>query len=218
MKIAVNRAWRYPQTRWLLIATGLGVLTFLGIVGLDFRAGAIALIVAGGMVGAWLLQFPAAQETQAKTLLQPEVMAAYLQAIATEVLPPSTSQPWQQAQAWAAACQEAAAQIAQQDSLLIPDLLETLYTVEALARQVAGSAAALEQVQTEQYRILTQEHLETSCDRLQATHDQLQHLRDQLVLAQLTTEAAADTSLPDRLQLLIDANKTTLNTNLRNHA
>jgi hypothetical protein len=120
--------------------------------------------------------------------------------------------PWANAYQWASDSQTAAAEIAERDSTLIPDLLEALYTVEGLAANIAGSTVALEQVQTEQYRTLTQQQLETSCDRLQETRHQLQSLRDQVVLAQLSADAKASAALPDRLQLLIEANKTTLQT------
>ncbi|WP_008311953.1 hypothetical protein [Leptolyngbya sp. PCC 6406] len=211
MDIRWRTAWRYPQTLFLLVGTGLGYGAFLVIAGFNPLALLLGSAIAGVMLIAWFLQFRKAQLAEAGTLLDADTMAAHLAEIRDRVPLPSPCPEWHQAQNWAMASQAAAAQIAQADPPLSSDLLETLYTVEALARQIAGSAAARQQVQTAQYQDLTQQHLQASSDRLQETHDQLQKLRDQILLSQLTTEAAADTSLPARLQLLIDANKTTLN-------
>jgi hypothetical protein len=211
MNIRWRTAWRYPQTLFLLGATGLGYVLFLGVAGLQVIPLLLGLAIALGMVGPWFWQFRRATVATSSNLLEAPVMLARLEAIAAETQVSAEAPPWRHACQWASASQAAAAQIAATDSLLGPDLMETLLTVAELARQVAGSVVALEQVQTEQYRTLTQRHLQASSDRLQATHDQLQQLRDQMVLSQLTTDAAADTSLPDRLQLLIDANKLALN-------
>ncbi|MEM6520717.1 MAG: hypothetical protein AAF722_15460, partial [Cyanobacteria bacterium P01_C01_bin.70] len=145
-------------------------------------------------------------------LLDRTVMLEHLDAITAKFPGLEMQRPWSEAYQWASESQTAAAEIAQRESTLVPDLLEALYTVEELAANIAGSTVALEQVQTEQYRALTRQQLNRSCDRLQATHHQLQSLRDQIVLSQLTTDAAASAALPDRLQLLIEANKTTLQT------
>ncbi|MDA0265656.1 MAG: hypothetical protein O3A14_01585 [Cyanobacteria bacterium] len=210
MDIRWRSAFRYPQTQFLLTGTGLGYLALV-----VFTGFAVAGILAGGaialaMLAIWFLQFRRDRLPITSNLLEPEVMLERLDGIAARTLPGVQPDEWIQAYRWATASQQAAAQIAERDALLVPDLMETLYTVEGLAAQVASSVAARKQVQTEQYRHLTQQYLQESSDRLQATHDQLQQLRDQIVLAQLTSDGAADTSLPDRLQLLIDANKTTL--------
>ena len=63
----------------------------------------------------------------------------------------------------------------------------------------------------EAVELLRRFHQVYSRDRLQQTHNQLQQLRDQVLLSQLTQEAGADDgSLPTRLQVLIEANKTAL--------
>lgn len=211
MKIRWRTAGRYPQTQFLLVGTALGYGAFLVFVGFKPLALLVGTAIALTMVATWFWQFRQEQISATGNLLEAPVMLAHLEAIAQRTEVPADSPDWRRACEWASASQAAAAQIAEADPLLGPDLIETLYTVEGLVSQVAGSVVAMDQVQTPQYRTLTRQHLHTSRDRLQATHDQLQQLRDQMVLSQLTTEAAGDTSLPDRLQLLIDANKTALN-------
>lgn len=210
MKIRWRTAWRYPQTQFLLVGTGLGYAAFLVFAGLQPLPLVVGTAIALAMLFTWVWQFRQTQTSATGNLLEAPEMLAHLEAIAQRTAVSADSPDWRQACTWASASQAAAAQIAEADPLLGPDLIETLYTVEGLVSQVAGSAVALHQVQTERYRTLTRQHLHTSRDRLQATHDQLQQLRDQMVLAQLTTEAASDTSLPDRLQLVIEANKTAL--------
>jgi hypothetical protein len=214
MDIRWRSAFRYPQTQFLIAGTGLGYLALIVFTGFK-----VIGIVAGGaialaMLAIWFLQFRRDRLPVTHNLLEPEVMLDRLDGIAARTLSGGQPDEWIRAYQWATASQQAAAQIAERDTLLVPDLMETLSTVEGLAAQVANGVAARKQVQTEQYRTLTQQHLQESSDRLQATHDQLQKLRDQIVLAQLTSDAEIDTSLPDRLQLLIDANKTTLNATL----
>ncbi|MBE7380819.1 MAG: hypothetical protein F6J95_005355 [Leptolyngbya sp. SIO1E4] len=210
MNIRWRSAFRYPQTIFLLIGAALGylamaVFTRASVVGLGVGA-----LITLGMLIAWFLQFQRDRITTTGNLLNRTVMLEHLDAIARRLAGVETLSVWADAYQWASASQTAAAEIAQREPTLVPDLVETLYTVEALVSDVGGSAIALEQVQTEQYRTLTQRQLTQSCDRLRATHDQLQQLRDQIVLSQLKADAAASAALPARLQLLIDANKTTL--------
>jgi ElaB/YqjD/DUF883 family membrane-anchored ribosome-binding protein len=168
-------------------------------------------VIALVMIGAWFWQFRRDRLPSNSNLLERPVMLEHLDAIAAKFPGVEDHPAWPEAYQWASVSQEAAAAIAEREPTLVPDLMEALYTVEGLASNVASSAIALAQVQTEQYRSLTQQQLDQSRDRLQATHDQLQQLRDQILLAQLTSNASTDGLLPDRLQLLIEANKTTLN-------
>jgi len=212
MSIRWRSAFRYPQTTFLLVGAILGYLALVIFAGFQFVSLVVGAIITVGMLGAWFLQFRGARLNTTGNLLERTVMLEHLDAIAAKFPGIDIQSPWSEAYRWASESQAAAAEIAERDSTLIPDLLEALYTVEGLAANIAGSTVALEQVQTEQYRILTQQQLETSCDRLQETHHQLQSLRDQVVLAQLSADAKASATLPDRLQLLIEANKTTLQT------
>lgn len=212
MSIRWRSAFRYPQTTFLLVGAILGYLALVTVAGfkpISLLVGAVILVA---MLAAWLLQFQGDRLETTGNLLNRTVMLEHLDAIAAKFPGLDMQTPWSEAYRWASESQAAAAEIAEREPTLIPDLLEALYTVEGLAANVAGSTVALEQVQTDQYRTLTRHQLETSSDRLQATHHQLQSLRDQIVLSQLTADANASTALPDRLQLLIEANKTTLQT------
>jgi hypothetical protein len=212
MSIRWRSAFRYPQTTFLLVGAILGYLALLVFAGLKPVSLAAGAIIVLGMLGAWFFQFRGDRLNTTGNLLNRTVMLEHLDAIAAKFPGLEPQGSWADAYQWASESQIAAAEIAERESTLIPDLLEALYTVEGLAANIAGSTVALEKVQTEQYRTLTQQQLTTSCDRLQETRHQLQSLRDQIVLAQLSADAKASAALPDRLQLLIEANKNTLQT------
>jgi len=212
MSIRWRSAFRYPQTTFLLVGALLGFGALLTFAGFKLISIGVGIAIAAVMLGAWFFQFRGDRLETTGNLLDRTVMLEHLDAIAAKFPGLDMQTPWADAYRWASESQTAAAEIAEREATLVPDLLEALYTVEGLAANIAGSTVALEQVQTEQYRTLTHNQLQTSCDRLQATHHQLQSLRDQIVLAQLTADANASAALPDRLQLLIEANKTTLRT------
>ncbi len=210
MSIRWRSAFRYPQTRFLLIGTGLGYLAMVVLIGFRWVGWMLGAVIAIAMLVAWFAQFQRDRFTTTGDLLERTVMLEHLDAIAAKFPGIEGAAAWTEARQWASDSQTAAAQIAEREPTLVPDLLETLYTVEALAASVAGGIVALEQVQTQAYRTLTRQQLTQSSDRLQTTHDQLQQLRDQILLAQLTSDSEDTSALPTRLQLLIEANKTTL--------
>ncbi|MEO0826409.1 MAG: hypothetical protein AAFY67_12230 [Cyanobacteria bacterium J06642_9] len=211
MTILWRRAFRYSQTYFLLVGAGLGYLTLLVFTGFKPISFLMGGVIAVTMVVGWFWQFRRAQVPTTGNMLDRDLFLARLDAIATKAIKAGNSPEWREAYQWAEASHGAAIQIAARDPMLMPDLVETLVTVEALTDQVASGYEALTQVQTDTYRNLTQQHLSESRDRLRDTHNQLQQLRDQVVLSQLTQEASADNgSLPSRLQVLIDANKTAL--------
>ncbi len=212
MSIRWRSAFRYPQTTFVLVGAILGYLALIVFAGWKLISLVVGAVIVLGMLGAWFVQFRGDRLNTTGNLLNRTVMLEHLDAIAAKFPGLEPQSAWGEAYQWASESQTAAAEIAERDSTLIPDLLEALYTVEGLAANIAGSTVALEQVQTEQYRSLTQQQLETSCDRLQQTHHQLQSLRDQIVLAQLSADAKASAALPDRLQRMIEANKTILQT------
>lgn len=208
MRILWRRAFQLPHTYFLLVGTGLGYVALVLWVGPQPLVFGVGGAIALAMILAWFWGFRASDESANANLLEPSVFQSRLAAIA----PParSTAKTWQTAQQWATESHQAAIAIAQREPTLTPDLLEALYTVLALTQQVAKTSEALEQVQTETYRTLTQQHLQASRDRLQETHQQLQQLQDQVLLADLSREAIASERLPMRLKVLIDANKTVL--------
>jgi hypothetical protein len=210
MSIRWRSAFRYPQTLFLVVGTVLGYLAMALFTGFRPLSLGVGAAIAASMLCAWFLQFRRDRISTTGNLLDRTVMREHLDAIAAQFPGIHESMVWSEAYQWASDSQQAAADIADQESTLMPDLLEALYTVEALVANVAGSVLALEQVQTEHYRTLTQQQLTKSRDRLRETHGQLQQLRDQMVLSQLSADAAASAALPERLQLLIDTNKTML--------
>lgn len=212
MSIRWRSAFRYPQTLFLIVGAILGYLAMAAFTGFRPLGLGTGAMIAAVMLIAWFWQFRRDRISTTGNLLERTVMLEHLDAIANQFAGVETTAIWSEAYTWASDSQTAAAEIAAREPTLMPDLMEALYTVEGLVANVAGSALALEQVQTEQYRRLTQQQLTKSCDRLEETHDQLLHLRDQIVLSQLTIDAATSASLPQRLQLLIEANKTMLNT------
>ena len=211
MSIRWRSAFRYPQTLFLIGGTVLGYGAMMVFAGFQPLSVGVGAAIALGMVLSWFMQFRRDRFTATGNLLDRTVMLEQLDAIAAKLPGLEGQAVWTEAYQWASASQAAAAEIAEREPTLMPDLVEALYTVEGLAANVASSAVALEQVQTEQYRTLTQQQLTQSRDRLRETHSQLQHLRDQIVLSQLTADASSSAALPSRLQLLIDTNKTTLN-------
>ena len=78
-----------------------------------------------------------------------------------------------------------------------------------LAQQVADGLQVQAQIQTPTYQQMAKKQLKQSCDRMEQTHRQLQQLQDQVALASL---AQGDTPLPQRLEILIAANKEILET------
>lgn len=210
MGFAWRKIWRLPQTYILLIGAGLGYLCL--IVWLTPR---LIVLLTGGvitfsMVLAWLWQFRQERTGSAESnLLESPIFLKQLMAVENRV--PKRSDPtWERVQRWAGETQLFAAQIAQREPTLAPELLEALYTVLGLTQQVADGLEAVRHIRTKTYRDLAQQRLQESCDRLQTTHAQLQQLQDQIVLSSLTAETTSSTALPQRLQGLIADNRTVL--------
>ena len=147
---------------------------------------------------------------EASNLLQATVFQRRIDDIQAQVAHPEDA-PWQPVRDWALQSQTCAVHICEQDPWLRIELLEALHTVVALAQQVADGLKIQAQVQTPTYQQMVQAQLQQSCDRMQQTHAQLQQLQDQVAVASLEANRA-DTSLPQRLQTLITANKQLLET------
>jgi hypothetical protein len=116
---------------------------------------------------------------------------------------------WSKAETYAKESQQFCQTIVHRESPLTPELIETLYTVLDLSNQVVEAILALEKVQTQSYRDLAQEHLNTSLNRLQNTHYQLQQLQDQVLLSSLENPEISN-RLPLYLQELINVNRSSL--------
>ncbi len=200
--------WRSPQTYLLLAGTGLGYATLLFFVGPRPLAWLAGGGISAAMVGTWATGFKGSIESfsDSSNLLEGESFAHQLQQFDQRVPQPGQS-TWQRARTWATESQRFAERIYEQDPLMQVELLEAMHTVLDLARQVAEALAVRDQIETPTYRQLAQQRLEASCDRLQASHAQLQQLQDQVALAKLDQSAAGGSTLPQRLQNLVAANK-----------
>jgi len=203
--------WSQPQTYLLLGGTALGYALLMVLAGPKPVAVLTGSAVAAAMVSGWAAGFrPSAAVANSGDLLDAQTFAAQLGTLGQRV--PSKSQKvWRQVESWASESQRFAGRIYARDPLLQVELLEALHTVLDLSGQVADALAVVDQIETPAYKQMAQQRLEASCDRLQATHSQLQQLQDQTALSSLDT--AADNTLPQRLQTLVDANKTILQDN-----
>ncbi|MBE9112218.1 hypothetical protein IQ273_22700 [Nodosilinea sp. LEGE 07298] len=203
--------WNQPQTYLLLGGTALGYALFMVLAGPKPLAILAGSGVAAAMVSSWAAGFRStASETSGSDLLNAQTFAARLGTLGQRV-PPKSQKTWRQVQAWATESQQFAARIFDRDPLLQIELLEAMHTVLDLSGQVADGLAVLDQIETPAYQQMAQQRLDASCDRLAATHSQLQQLQDQTALSSL--ETSTDDTLPQRLQTLVDANKTILQNN-----
>ncbi|MGB3202154.1 MAG: hypothetical protein WBA99_14715 [Nodosilinea sp.] len=203
--------WSQPQTYGLLAGTALGYALMMVLAGPKPVAGLAGAGVAAAMVGSWAAGCrPTESEATGSDLLDAQTFAAQLGTLGQRV-PSKAQKTWRQVQAWAIESQQFATRIFDRDPLLQVELLEAMHTVLDLSRQVADGLAVLDQIETPAYQQMAQQRLDASCDRLATTHTQLQQLQDQIALSTLDT--TADNALPQRLQTLVDANKTILQNN-----
>lgn len=207
-----QRAFHVPQTYFLIIGMVLGWGLFVVLLGTRWLVlvvgGAIALVT----VLVWVRGFvPKLVPLEAvANLLERENLLTQLNQLDAKI-PKLPNTTWTQARQWAEESQSFSERIAAREPTLTADLLETMHTVLELTGQVAGSIQVLEQIETPSYRELAQQRLQQSCDRLRESRSQLQRLHDQVTLAAL--DQGVDVSraaLPNRLQILIADNKTTL--------
>ncbi|GAB4217701.1 MAG: hypothetical protein OHK0012_23130 [Synechococcales cyanobacterium] len=211
--IQTNTIWRRPHTYVLLAGIGVGWVGLILAIGWRWSG-----LVAGGLVSASMLLAWSQVVTQtlsSANILEPEVFRrqlAELRTLAQSLTPagipsfpinPQLSPQLRQAFTWAEQTHRATDRIVTLDPTLTGDLLETLFTVVALLRQVIETQSAQPQVQTPAYQTLTQQRLDASYERLRHTNEQMQILHDQLVVG-----TASTTLVP--LQIVIDLNKTAL--------
>lgn len=229
-----RKCFRLPQTIWLLVGVGLAYLSFITVLGIQLIAllsgGTIALIT----IVLWVKQIQPYLVQAFTNVLDRNIFLAQLRSIKPAFItisPPTILRhttywvenphnsstlitrrlAWQQTYQWAKEAHQYAEQIANQEATLTPELLEALYTVLALVELIVRALEVLDQVKTSTYKHLAQQHFQASCDRLQATHNQLQQLHDQVMLSDLHHPLnSSETDLPHRLQLIVDANKLTL--------
>ena len=197
-----------PQTYFLIVGTGLGYLNLIIWLGSRPLTLIVGGAIAGGMVAAWFGKLRQFYAFGGANLLDSAIFLNELAKMERK-LAGRTDANWEQTLIWAKEIQIFAQRIASRESILVPELLETLYTVLSLGEQVAESLLALEQMETETYRNLTQQHLQTSCQRVQETHRLLQQLQDRVLLSSLEA-SGGQASLPRSLRVIIAENKTVL--------
>lgn len=200
------------QSQTPLLFTGLfisyaGFILWLGVRLIVLLSGAVIVVLT---ITFWYVQLKR-QKTKSSAisanLLQPDVFLSHITYLNKQI--PDASQPlWQSVQEQALAIQQITTQIAQQESTLTPDLLETLHTIIDLIELLVQAVQVTAKVQTLHYRELAQKQLENSLNRLQQTQDQLQELHDQLAFDNLGRPTL---SIPNvisiRLQTLIKENE-----------
>lgn len=208
MATQTPRFWQQPQTYVLLLGTGLGWAALVWLAGARVPTWLAGGGIAAAMVATWARGFHHQEEGSFNdsNFLAGQAFANQLAQVAQRV-PSSAQATWQKAATWSIESQRFAERIYEQDPLLQVELLEAMHTVLDLARQVAEALAVIDQIETPTYRQLAQQRLQASCDRLQASHAQLQQLQDQITLAGLDQSQVTGSTLPQRLQTLIVANK-----------
>ncbi len=207
-KIFWRKVLSLPQTYFLIVGSALGYLSL--IIWLGSRP--VILIVGGAittsMIVVWFWKLKKLYAFSGANLLDSAIFLNQLATIERKLIG-GRDADWEQTWNLAQECQTFAQRIASRESILIPELLETLYTVLSLCEQVVASLLALEKMQTETYKNLTLQHLQTSCQRVQETHHLLQQLQDRVLLSSLDT-SRVKTNLPDSLRVIIAENQTVL--------
>ncbi|MDJ0682212.1 MAG: hypothetical protein QNJ18_20420 [Xenococcaceae cyanobacterium MO_167.B52] len=207
-KLFWRKALSLPQTYLLIVGSALGYLSL--IIWLGSRP--VILIVGGAittsMIVVWFWKLRKLYAFSGANLLDSAIFLNQLTTIEQKLIG-GRNADWEQTLILAEECQTFAQRIAGRESILIPELLETLYTVLSLCEQVVASLIALEKMQTETYKNLTLQHLQTSCQRVQETHHLLQQLQDRVLLSSLDT-SRVKTNLPNSLRVIIAENQTVL--------
>jgi len=203
---------RQPQTYLLLCGTVIGYGLLIHLSGSRPLAWLGGTGVATVMVGSWVVGYRSSPSIahDSSNLLEAAVFRHCIEKLETH-LTQDMYVTWQPVKDWALQSQTFATRICEQDSFLQSELLEALHTVIDLAQQVADGLKVKEQIQTPTYQQMVQARLQQSCDRMQQSHAQLQELQDQVALAGLEAKQRSS-SLPQRLHMLIAANKQLLET------
>lgn len=205
MPINWSALGRQPQTYGLLLGIAFGYGLLIALAGnrpVAWVGGGVVAIV---MASSWVTGYQTSPQkhNDHSDLLNPASFQTRIDAIQAQI-GRSGDSTWQPVKNWALQSQTFAVRICDREPTLRTELLEALYTVVDLAQQVADGLQVQAQIQTPTYQQMAKKQLQQSCDRMQQTHQQLQQLQDQVALASLSQ---GDTPLPQRLEILIAANK-----------
>lgn len=199
-----------------LIAIMLGLyslyLYWLGLRPIVMLSGLIIVTIT---ILSWLTAPSPSPPATNNNLLDPAIFYSQLQTLfhlpKTITLEEGAQSHWQQTYTTSQSIHSATVAIAQQESLFIPDLLDTLHTVLELISQYVQAFHATQQMKTLIYQKVAQQQILTSHHRLTETQRQLQELHDQLLAEDIATRSPRITSgVSTRLQTLIDTNRTEL--------
>ncbi len=205
-----RRVFSLPQTYFLIVGVGLGYLAFVVWLGARPVAlgigGAIALV----MLGAWFWKLKQMPSLTWINLLDKSTFRARLNQLESQLKRQSYKE-WEKVKNLATETQEFAAKIISREPELMPELIETLYTVLSLCEQVTKSVLALQEIKTATYKEITEQYLQESKLRVVETYKQLEQLQDKVVISSLAKETGGvEAGLPQRLKILIADNKTAL--------
>ncbi len=204
--------YRLPHTLILLVALALGSFGIVLWLGLRWVVVTSVLMISVAAIAAWQRQLDQHRRTlstisNAANLLQKDVFLSHLNHVEHQY-PDIPHSLWMSARQRAEAIQAVAAQIAQQESAFIPDLLETLHTVLDLVEQLAQALRAIREVKTYRYQQLAQQQLHSSHQRLEQTRAQLQELHDQIILDTLPPPSLTSSAeISTWLQTLVAENE-----------
>jgi hypothetical protein len=208
MSNSIIRSLQLSETRYFLVGVVGGLVIFILQLGGRWIAllsgGAIAL----GALVYWFWQTRSSLKAEASSanLLQLDVFVAHLDCDKARV-PPQKLEAWMTAQDPALTIWAIAAQLAQRESLLIPDLLETLHSTLDLTEQTAEALHLITQIQTPDFQNRAQQQMQNSLGRLQVTQLQLQTLADRFAWEGLEQKASQETSaLAIGLRMLVAEN------------
>jgi hypothetical protein len=205
---SISKKIKIPANQSYLFGTGVGLSLFIFILGwrliVLLTGGAIALTSI--IYWFWQNQPPPNAQAPSSNLLQADIFAEHLACFQPRI-PTTRLEVWVTAQTQAIRIQTNAEQIAFRESVLIPDLLETLHSTLDLTEQVADALHLLDQMQTPQYKTQAQQQLQKSLARLETTHNQLQALNDQFAWEQLEQRSHDTSALASGLRILVSENE-----------
>lgn len=205
-----RRVFRLPQTYFSIVGAGLGYLALVVWLGVRPLTLTVGGAIASAMLAAWFWKLKQMPSLTWINLLDKNTFRSQLNKLESKLKRQSYSE-WENVKNLAIETQEFAEKIVSREQELMPELIETLYTVLALCEQIIKSVLALQEIKTAAYQKITEKYLQESKQRIWETYKQLEQLQDQVVISSLAKETGGvEGGLPRRLKILIADNKTAL--------
>jgi hypothetical protein len=180
MSHSIRRTLQLTETQYFIIGVAAGLILFIVQLGLRsvvlFTGGTIVLMA----LIYWFWQTRSAAKAPSADLLELAVFVARLDGLKANI-PGLQLGHWKVVQDQALAIWAIAAQLAQQESLLFLELIETLYSTLELAEQSAEALCLAPQQPFSKVQPFSraQQQMQRSLEQLQMTQTQLQSLADQ---------------------------------------